>query len=91
MSIRGHVPEKDGILACLLAAEARARRGKPLMQQVRELWEKVGKVVSARVNVHYDPEKRDDVAKRVKAFPKRVREQRRAARLKIPVPLHGLI
>lgn len=69
LSIRGHVPEKDGILACLLAAEARARRGKPLMQQVRELWEKVGKVVSARVNVAYDPERRDEVAKRVKAFP----------------------
>lgn len=69
LSIRGHVPEKDGILACLLAAEARARRGKPLLQQVRELWEKVGKVVSARVNVAYDPERRDEVAKRVKAFP----------------------
>lgn len=70
MSIRGHVPEKDGILACLLAAECRARRGKPLLQQVHELWAKVGKVVSARVNVAYDPERRDDVAKRVKTFPK---------------------
>ena len=70
LSIRGHVPEKDGILACLLAAEAVARRGKPLMQQVHELWEKVGKVVSSRVNVAYDPERRDDVAKRVRAFPK---------------------
>ena len=70
LSIRGHVPEKDGILACLLAAEVRARRGKPLMQQVRELWDRVGKIVSSRVNVHYDPEKRDEVAKRVKAAPK---------------------
>jgi phosphoglucomutase len=69
LSIRGHVPEKDGILACLLAAESVARRGKPILQQVRELWEKVGKVVSARVNVAYDPERRDEVAKRVKAFP----------------------
>lgn len=70
MSIRGHVPEKDGILACLLAAEIRARRGKPLMQLVEELWSRVGKIVSARVNVAYDPEKRDEVAKRVKNTPK---------------------
>ena len=70
MSIRGHVPEKDGILACLLAAEIRARSGKPLMQLVHELWERVGKVVSSRVNVDYDPEKRDQVAARVKNTPK---------------------
>ena len=70
LSIRGHVPEKDGILACLLAAEARARRGKSLLRQVHELWEKVGKIVSARVNVAYDPERRDEVARRVKTFPK---------------------
>ncbi len=70
MSIRGHVPEKDGILAALLAAEIRARRGKPLMQLVRELWERVGKVVSGRVNVAYDPERRDQVAARVKSGPK---------------------
>jgi phosphoglucomutase len=70
MSMRGHVPEKDGILACLLAAEIRARRGKPLMQQVRELWEKVGKIVSARANVPYDPEQREKVACRVKNTPR---------------------
>ena len=70
MSVRGHVPEKDGILACLLFAEIRARRGKPLMTLVKELWDRVGKVVSARVNVEYDPEKREQVAKRVKNTPK---------------------
>jgi phosphoglucomutase len=70
MSIRGHVPEKDGILACLLMAEIRARRGKPLMQLVRELWDKVGKVVSGRVNVEYDAERRAEVAKKVKNTPK---------------------
>ena len=70
LSIRGHVPEKDGILACLLAAEIRAVRGKPLLQLVEELWGRVGKILSARANVAYDPEKRDQVASRVKNTPK---------------------
>jgi phosphoglucomutase len=70
LSVNGHVPEKDGILACLLAAEIRARRGKPLMKLVQELWSRVGKVVSSRVNVPYDPEKRAQVAARVKNTPK---------------------
>jgi phosphoglucomutase len=34
MSVRGHVPEKDGILACLLIAEMVASRGKSLKTQL---------------------------------------------------------
>ena len=34
LSIKGHYPEKDGILACLLAAEAVAARGESLTQQL---------------------------------------------------------
>ncbi|MCL6567103.1 MAG: phosphoglucomutase/phosphomannomutase family protein [Acidobacteriia bacterium] len=43
MSIHGHVPEKDGILACLLVAEMMARRGSmPLAEQLRALFQKLG-------------------------------------------------
>ncbi len=43
MSIHGHVPEKDGILACLLVAEMTARRdGMPLAEQLRTLFRKLG-------------------------------------------------
>jgi phosphoglucomutase len=42
LSIRGHVPEKDGILACLLVAEMIAARQAPLEQQLRELFCRVG-------------------------------------------------
>ena len=41
LSIRGHYPEKDGILACLLAAEAVAARATSLTEQLAELTKKV--------------------------------------------------
>jgi phosphoglucomutase len=41
LTIRGHVPQRDGILACLLAAEMVAERG-PLENQLARLFEKVG-------------------------------------------------
>jgi phosphoglucomutase len=56
LSIRGHYPEKDGILACLLAAEAVAVRGKSLGQQLDELYARVGKLESKRIGVKLTPE-----------------------------------
>ena len=55
MSIRGHVPEKDGILACLLIAEMVANRGKSLKNQLKELFSRVGEVYNRRLNVKLDP------------------------------------
>jgi phosphoglucomutase len=62
LSIRGHFPEKDGILACLLAAEAVAARGKSLTEQLNELYSRVGKLESARIGVKLT----DDVAAKLK-------------------------
>ena len=62
LSIRGHFPEKDGILACLLAAEAVAARGKSLTEQLNELYERVGKLESARIGVKLT----DEVAGKLK-------------------------
>jgi len=39
----GHVPEKDGILACLLVAEMMAARQAPLGEQLRDLFRRVGR------------------------------------------------
>jgi phosphoglucomutase len=55
MSIRGHVPEKDGILACLLVAEMVASRGKSLKNQLAELFSRVGAVYNRRLNIKLDP------------------------------------
>jgi len=56
LSIRGHYPEKDGILACLLAAEAVAARGKSLSEQLSELYGRVGKLESGRIGVKLTPD-----------------------------------
>jgi phosphoglucomutase len=62
LSIRGHYPEKDGILACLLAAEAVAARGTSLTEQLNELYKRVGKLESGRIGVKLT----DDVAAKLK-------------------------
>lgn len=51
LSIRGHYPEKDGILACLLAAEAVAARGVSLTEQLSELTSRIGTLESGRIGV----------------------------------------
>ncbi len=54
LSIRGHYPEKDGILACLLAAEAVAARGASLTDQLEDLFRRDGKLESGRIGVKLD-------------------------------------
>lgn len=56
LSIRGHYPEKDGILACLLAAEAVAARGASLTDQLNELYGRVGRLEAGRIGVRLTPE-----------------------------------
>lgn len=62
LSIRGHYPEKDGILACLLAAEAVAVRNASLTEQLDDLYKRVGKLESARIGVKLT----DEVAAKLK-------------------------
>jgi phosphoglucomutase len=50
LSIRHHVPEKDGIIAGLLCCEMMARRGKPLGEQLRALFDQVGAFYPVREN-----------------------------------------
>jgi phosphoglucomutase len=53
LSIRGHVPEKDGVLACLLVAEMIAARRATLREQLRALFAKAGaEFWPIRVNLH---------------------------------------
>jgi phosphoglucomutase len=51
ISIRGHVPEKDGILVCLLVTEMVAREGKSLRELLNNLYKRVGRLVTKRENV----------------------------------------
>jgi phosphoglucomutase len=53
MTIRGHLPEKDGVLACLLVAEMIAARQASLGEQLRDLFRRVGREFwPVRVNLH---------------------------------------
>lgn len=56
LSIRGHYPEKDGIIACLLAAEAVAERGASLGEQLEALYARVGRLYGARIGVRLTPD-----------------------------------
>ncbi len=56
LSIKGHYPEKDGILACLLAAEAVAARGASLTEQLDALYAGVGRLEDARIGVRITPQ-----------------------------------
>jgi phosphoglucomutase len=70
LTIRGHVPEKDGIIAGLLVAEMVAVRGKSLGVQLRELFAKVGSYYPVRENFRLTPEIKSRFTEKLKADPK---------------------
>lgn len=70
LSIYGHVPEKDGILACLLVAEMVARRRASLEEQLRALFTKVGAYYPVRVNLHLGEAERTRLLERIRRDPK---------------------
>lgn len=55
-TMRGHIPEKDGILACLLVAEMVALNKKTITTLLAELHKKVGVYLSRRMNIQATPE-----------------------------------
>jgi len=65
LSVKGHVPEKDGILACLLMAELVAVERKPLRQILKELEKHIGKFYTDRINVHINPKQKAAILKRL--------------------------
>jgi phosphoglucomutase len=79
LSIRGHYPEKDGILACLLAAEAVAARGVSLTEQLDELYGRVGRLEAGRIGVRLTPEILATLPEKLKRDPADI-DGRRVAR-----------
>jgi alpha-D-glucose phosphate-specific phosphoglucomutase len=69
LTIRGHVPEKDGVLAGLLVAEMVATRGKSLGVQLQELFAKVGSFYPVRSNFHLTAEVKAAFTEKMKADP----------------------
>ncbi len=65
MTIKDHVPEKDGIIACLLAAEMASREKRSFKDMLRRLYKEVGTILNQRINIHLDESNRADVNARL--------------------------
>jgi len=65
LSVKGHVPEKDGILACLLMAELVATERKSLGTILEELAKKTGEFHSERINIAVPPDKKEALLKKL--------------------------
>jgi phosphoglucomutase len=88
LSIRHHVPEKDGILAGLLCCEMVARRGTPMGQQLKKLFVEVGSFYPMRENFHLTREVKEKFTGKLQLEPqeffgRRVREVVRTDGLKL--------
>ena len=70
LSIRHHVPEKDGVLAGLLCCEAVARKGKPLGEQLKTISNQVGSFFPQRQNFRLTPEVKTKFTEKLKSDPK---------------------
>lgn len=76
LSIRHHVPEKDGILAGLLCCEMVACRKKSLGQQLQALFAKVGSFYPLRENFHLTPEVKEKFTEKLRTDPQTFSGQR---------------
>ena len=70
LSIRHHVPEKDGVLVGLMCCEMVARRGKTLGKQLQELFAKVGSFYPQRENFRLTPEVKDKFTGKLQSDPR---------------------
>jgi alpha-D-glucose phosphate-specific phosphoglucomutase len=57
LSVKGHVPEKDGILACLLMAELVATERRSLGQILKSLEKTTGPFFTDRINIRVAPQR----------------------------------
>ncbi len=70
LSIRHHVPEKDGVLAGLLCCEAVARRGKSLGEQLQAVCNQVGSYYPMRENFRLTPEVKEKFTEKLRSDPR---------------------
>lgn len=68
LSILGHVPEKDGILACLLAVEMLVYSGKSVEELVREFVEEYGDLTSRRFDIEVKEGEKGAIGDKLSSF-----------------------
>ena len=72
MSMYRHLPEKDGVLACLLVAEMVARTGKKIGQLVEEMHNEFGHYYSKRVDLKLTPQLKESLAQKLSDPPSKL-------------------
>ncbi len=65
LTVRGHIPGKDGIQAAGLLVEMVARAGKPLSEIYAEIEERYGALVMEEAAYEYTPERREELQRRI--------------------------
>lgn len=68
LSIQGHIPEKDGILAALLMAEIRAIHGKTLTGVIKQITDEFGSAASERLDVCVEVKEKERINKELADF-----------------------
>ncbi len=63
---RGHIPERDGVLAGLFMLDLMVSTGKKPSELISYLYEKVGPHYYDRIDTHFPPERREAVVKRLR-------------------------
>jgi len=83
LTIRGHVPEKDGILACLLVAEMVAVDGRKLTELLADLYQRVGEFHTRRVNLKLSSGLEETLPQKLQNPPEQIGERKIAEIIRI--------
>ena len=65
MSMYRHLPEKDGILACLLVAEMVAQSGKKISQMIEDMHREFGYFYSKRIDLKLTPQLKETLLEKL--------------------------
>ena len=69
LSVIGHIPEKDGILADLLMAEMVAKEGVTLKQALAQVVQQTGEYRTQRIDLHVDEARKSELMRRFREEP----------------------
>ena len=69
LGFRGHIPERDGLLASLMLLEMLALTGKRLSQLLAELQQEFGRSVYDRIDMHFPLDKRQQFIEHLATHP----------------------
>ncbi len=69
IGFRGHIPERDGLLACLMLLEMLAMTGQKISRVIERVQKEFGRSVYDRVDMHFPLEKREKLIDSLRTSP----------------------